>query len=209
VVILRPKSSNRSCRFWHPNQKTLHHQFWGQTGRNRHHWFWGQTGRNRLSGFKVKSLTNRPSGFEAKPLINRPSGFEAKPLTNRRLWFWCSTKKPTLLVSTCMVQSTHNVTLPPDRSVTKYSTCATIPVPLHLVSYSCHDPHCYPPCRTYHLHTVRQINAILHMNKIKVVESAKYAGFEFKPWHVNDSSHIKPRHWPLGFSISPWWVDWQ
>jgi hypothetical protein len=26
--------------------------------------------------------------------------------------------------------------------------------------------------------------------------------FKFKPQHVNDSTHIKPRYWPLDFSIS-------
>jgi hypothetical protein len=35
------------------------------------------------------------------------------------------------------------------------------------------------------------------------IEPQKCPGFEFKPRHVNDSSHIKPRHWPLGFSIFP------
>jgi hypothetical protein len=72
--------------FWGPN----HHRsclFWGPTKKpsslvlrwNRHHWFWGQ---------------NRE---------NRPNGFEAKPLINRRHWFSGSTKKPTLLVSICIL----------------------------------------------------------------------------------------------------------
>jgi hypothetical protein len=78
----------------------------------------------------------------------------------------------------------------------------TIPDPLQQVSYSCHDHRRYPPCRTCHLHTMRQANMIFHINKGIVVKPPKCPRFEFKPWHVNDSSHIKPRCWPLGFSIS-------
>jgi hypothetical protein len=40
-------------------------------------------------------------------------------------------------------------------------------------------------------------------NETKInVKLTKCPGFEFKPRHVNDSSHIKPRYGPLGFSIS-------
>jgi hypothetical protein len=138
VMILRSKSLNRSCRFWCPNHEILHHLFWGQTGRNRHHRFCGQSGRNH------------PSGFEVKPLTKRPSGFEVKPLTNRQPWFWGTTKKLTLLVSSCTVQTAHSVTWPLDRPA-----CATIPGSLHQVFYSCHDPRRCMPCRTYHLHTKR------------------------------------------------------
>jgi hypothetical protein len=107
-------------------------------------------------------MRNRPSGFEAKPLTNRPNGFEVKSLTNRRFWFGSSTKKPALLVSTCTVQTAHDVTRPLDRPAIEYPTCATIPSPLHQVSYSYHDPHRCTPCRTCHLHTTRQANTILY-----------------------------------------------
>jgi hypothetical protein len=43
AVILRHKSSNRSCRFWGPNQETRSHRFWGKIGRNHQPWFCGQT----------------------------------------------------------------------------------------------------------------------------------------------------------------------
>jgi hypothetical protein len=79
--------------------------------------FWGQTGENH------------------------PSGFEAQPLTNRRPWFWGSTKKPALLISTCTVQTAHSATRPLDRSATEYPNYATIPGPLHQVCYFYHDPH--------------------------------------------------------------------
>jgi hypothetical protein len=70
TVILRPKSSNRSCQFWDPNWETLHHLGFEAQPRN-------------------PSPVLRPTGR------NRPSGFEVKPLTNRWSWFWGSTKKPT------------------------------------------------------------------------------------------------------------------
>jgi hypothetical protein len=50
---------------------------------------------------------------------------------------------------------------PLDRLATEYLTCVTIPDPLHQVSYSCHGPHRGTPCRTCHLHTMRQANVIL------------------------------------------------
>jgi hypothetical protein len=75
------------------------------------------------------------------------------------------TKKLALLVSTCTVQIAHGVTRPLDRLVTEYPTCATISGPLHLVSYSYHDPRRCTPCRTCHLYSMRQANTILHMKQ--------------------------------------------
>jgi hypothetical protein len=175
-MILRPKSSNQSCRFWGLNRKIRSHQFWGQIRRNCRHRFWGH-GRNRTSGFK------------------------AKQLINYRSWFWDSTKKLALLVSLCTVQTAHDVTRPPDRPATEYPTCATILGPLHQVFYSCHDPHCCPPCHTSHLHTMRQANMILHIKQGIKVKLPKCPRFEFKPRHINDSSHIKTRYWSFGFSL--------
>jgi hypothetical protein len=64
-----------------------------------------------------------------------------------------------------------------------------IPGPLHQVSYSYHNPHRCPPYRTCHLHTTRQVNAILQTRIIDSrIEPRKCPWFEFKPRHVNDSS---------------------
>jgi hypothetical protein len=65
------------------------------------------------------------------------------------------------------VQTAHGVTRPLDRPATEYLTYATIPGPLHQVSYSCHGPHPCTSCRTCHLHTTRQANTILQRNKDK------------------------------------------
>jgi hypothetical protein len=66
-----------------------------------------------------------------------------------------------LLISTCTVQTAHGASRPLDHPATEYPTCATIPDPLHQVSYSCHDPRRYTSCRTCHLHTTRQANTII------------------------------------------------
>jgi hypothetical protein len=98
-----------------------------------------------------------------------------------------------LHISSCMVQTAHSVTQPFDRPVIEYTTCVTILGSLHQICYSYHDPRRCPSCRTYHLHTMRQANMILHTNKIKVVEPPKCCGFEFKPCQVNDSSQSNQR----------------
>jgi hypothetical protein len=128
------------------------------------------------AGFEVKPLETIAACFEAKPLETVATSFEAKPAKTARVvlrpnrqkpseWFQVSTKKHVLHVSMCMVQTTHGATQPLDRPATEYPTCATIPGPLHQVSYSCHDPHRCTPCRTCHLHTTRQANMILQMKQ--------------------------------------------
>jgi hypothetical protein len=147
-----PKLLNRHCRFWGPNWETRCHSFEIKPGetvdlgfeakpRNPHHQFWVQIGRNC------------------------PSGFETKPLTNRRPWFWGSTNKIAFLVSLCTIQTAHSVTRPLDRPATGYLTFVIIISPLHQVSYSYHDPRRCLSCHTYHLHTTRQGNTILHTNR--------------------------------------------
>jgi hypothetical protein len=72
-----------------------------------------------------------------------------------------------LLISTCTVQIAHGITRPPDHLATEYLTCATIPNPLHQVSYSCHDHHRCLPCCTCQRHTRIQTNMILQMKQDK------------------------------------------
>jgi hypothetical protein len=69
----------------------------------------------------------------------------------------------------CQVQIAHSATRPLNCPTTEYPTCATIPSPLHQVSYSCHGPRRCMPCCTYHLNTTRQANTILQ-NETKVKE---------------------------------------
>jgi hypothetical protein len=132
--------------------------------RNHHDDFEAQITKPELPVLRPKP--EKPTyRFWGQTRENRPSGFEAKPLTNRHPWFWGSTKKPSLLISSCTVQTTHSVTRPLDRPATEYLNYETIPGPLHQVSYSCHDPRRYTQCRTCHLHTTRQANVVLQQNK--------------------------------------------
>jgi hypothetical protein len=68
--------------------------------------------------------------------------------------------------------------------------CLIIFDSLHHVFYSCLNHHRCPPCRTYHIHTTRQANTILHTNKGNSVEPQKCLGFEFKHQHICDSSQL-------------------
>jgi hypothetical protein len=86
--------------FWGSNHQTVAVSFEAQIRRNRRHLFGGQTGENRRHRFWGQTRENRPSGFEAKPL------------TSRRPWFWGSTKKLTLLISTYTIQTAHGATRP-------------------------------------------------------------------------------------------------
>jgi hypothetical protein len=104
--------------------------------------------------------------FKAKPEKTVAISFEVKseetvPVVLRL------NQETRALVSICTVQTAHGVTRPLDRLTTEYPTCATISDPLQQVSYSCHDPRRCLPYHTCHLHTTRQANTILHMNKDK------------------------------------------
>jgi hypothetical protein len=44
--------------------------------------------------------------------------------------------------------------------------CLTISSSLHQLSYSRLDPRHYPPCRTCHLHNMRQANTFLHTTQV-------------------------------------------
>jgi hypothetical protein len=151
AVILRLKSSNRSCRFCGPNREILHHLGFEAQPKNRRHRFWGQTG-------ETVSVVLRPNHWQTVEL-----GFEAQPRNPRssspRAWCRPHTAPPDLSIAR------PPSTRPLDRSATEYPTCATIPSPLHQVSYSYHNPRCCTPCRTCHLHTTRQANMILQLNK--------------------------------------------
>jgi hypothetical protein len=188
VLRLNQETHNR---FWVQTRRNRRHQFWGQTRENRRHWFWGQTRENRHYWFWGQTDKNRLSGFEAKPV------------TNRQPWFWGSTKKPALLISTCTVLTAHYTTPPLDCPATEYPNGATIPGPLHQVSYSCHDPRRCTPCRTCHLHTTRQANVILQTKQRQKKNKLKLSRIRIQSSPSQWLITIKPMNCPLGFSISP------
>jgi hypothetical protein len=139
-VILRHKSPNCNCRFWCPNRETQATDFEVKVEKIVTNGYKTKPEKTITTGFEIKPEKIIPV-VEAKPPINLPTGFEVKLLTNRWPWFWGSTKKHVLLVSTYTVQTANNATRLLDRPITEYLTRATILSPLHQVSYSCHDPH--------------------------------------------------------------------
>jgi hypothetical protein len=127
------QSINRSPLGFDVQTKKPSHWFWGinhqiiavgfevQAGKPPTTLFWDwikeptinfktKSGETIATSFEAKQEKTIVIGFEVKPektvpkpLTNYHSGFEAKPLTNPRPWFWGSTKKLTLLVSTCTI----------------------------------------------------------------------------------------------------------
>jgi hypothetical protein len=174
----------------------------GQTGENCRHRLWGQTGENCPSGFEAKSPANRLSGFEAKLLTNRPSRFEAKPLTNRPPWFWGSIKN-SCFSSPCARYRSH--TAPPDLSIarppstrhvrpspvlcTRSSTLAMILIAAHHAIPATCTPQ---DKQTRFSKWNRDKGKTTKMYWIRIQTTASQ-------WLIT----IKPRNWPLGFSISP------
>jgi hypothetical protein len=143
-------------------------------------WFWGPNHQTRAVDFEVK--------------IGKPSTFVLR--LNQE------TRAPSLHVHGTDHTWHHLTSRSPSHWVS--DLCLTISGPLHRVSYSCHDPCRYPLCRTCHLHITRQANTIFHMNQRIKIKLPKCFRFEFKSQHVNDSSHIKPMYWSLGFSACMW-----
>jgi hypothetical protein len=160
LLDFKAQTKKPSQWFWEPNHQTVATSFEAQIEKPY------TTLVLRLNQETVAT------DFEVKP--EKPSQWFWGQTTNKMFqWFWGQTaNKPSILVLRLnqKTRAPHlhvhgadctRVTQPLDRPATEYSTCVTIPGPLHQVSNSCHDPRCYPLCRTCHLHTTRQANAIL------------------------------------------------
>jgi hypothetical protein len=130
---------------------------------------------------------NRRSNFEAQITKLELSVLSTKP-GNHRSWFWGLTKKLTPLISSCIVQTAHGVTRPPDRPVTEYPTyawpspilCTRSPTPATILVIVRHvtPTTCTPRDKQTRFSTQTKI-------KVKLL---KCPGFKFKPRHLNDSS---------------------
>jgi hypothetical protein len=137
VMILRLRSFNRSC------------------------WFYGSNRETRATSFEEKSGETVTTGFEVKSgeivivvlMLNHwqtvDLGFEAQPRNSHSSSPRARCRPHT--ASSDLRSSGHWV---PD-------LCLTIPSSPHQIYYSCRDTRRYPSCRTCHLYTIRQGNAIL------------------------------------------------
>jgi hypothetical protein len=85
VMILRPKSPNRSCWVWGTKQKTLYHLGFEAQLRNRHHWFWGQTEETVTTGFEIKPEKTVLVVLRPNHSQTIDPGFEAQPRNSRSL----------------------------------------------------------------------------------------------------------------------------
>jgi hypothetical protein len=81
------------------------------------------------------------------------------------------TRAPHLLVHGADRTRRHSTSRSSDHRVP--DLCLTISDYLHQVSYSCHNVGCCPPCHTYHLHIMRQVNMILYINMIDISRTIK------------------------------------
>jgi hypothetical protein len=148
--------------------------------------------------FRSKS-SNRSCRFWDQNQETWRHRFWGQTRENRRPWFWGSTKKPMICITSCRVQTANSVTWPSDCPVTEYPTCATIPDPLHQVSYSCHDPH---RCRyaAPAIFTPRDKETRFSKWNRDKGKTTKMAWIRIQisvsQWLIT----IKSRNWPLGFS---------
>jgi hypothetical protein len=96
------------------------------------------------------------------PVLKSLNGSPQKKILVLRLPHECL-QRP-LSNTTRLGRSTHcsGERIGPGPNTGQQTTSLTIPNPLHQISYSCIDPRRCPSCRTCHIHTTRQANAILH-----------------------------------------------
>jgi hypothetical protein len=129
---------------------------------------------------------------------------------NRRPWFWGSTKKSSLLISMCTVQTTHSITRPPDRPATEYLICAwpspvlctRSPTPTMILVAACHvAPVTYTPQdKETRFFTWTKIKGNSHWN---VPDSNSNLDMSMTH-HISNqgTDHLVSQS-------SPWWVHWQ
>jgi hypothetical protein len=174
TVILRPKSSNNSCRFWDQNRET-----------------WA-------TGFEVKPEKTVATGFETKPektvpVVLRPNHWQTVDLD-----FEAQPRNPHF--SSPRAQSRPH-TASPDLSVARppstwFVLCTRSPTPTTILIAAHHaTPISYTPRDKQMWFSTwykDKSSRITEMSQISIQTSTSQ-------WLIT----IKPRNWPLGFSISP------
>jgi hypothetical protein len=85
------------------------------------YWFYGATDKTVTCLVLRLKLRNRCDDFKSQITKSELTVLRPKP-ENSRPWFWGSTKKLTLLLSMCTVQTAHDIICPPDHSAIEYPT---------------------------------------------------------------------------------------
>jgi hypothetical protein len=97
-------------------------RFYDATDKSKLTWFWSLNQETITVILRHKS-PNRSCWFWGPNQETRRHQFWGQTGRNRRPWFWGQTKKHGLIVSSCMVQTAHNITQPLDRPSTEYLSC--------------------------------------------------------------------------------------
>jgi hypothetical protein len=188
-VILRLKSSNRSYRFYAQIEKPEITDFEAKPGETVATDFEAKLGKIilvvlRINHWQTVLLVLRPNHWQTVDL-----GFEAQPRNPR-------SSSPRPQCRPHIASPDLSIVWPSSKRHVAYHPWSSTPRLLLLPRSS--SLHVMPHLPPAHHKTSKRDSP--NETKIKV-KSQKYSGFKFKPWHVNDSSHIKARYWPLGFSI--------
>jgi hypothetical protein len=109
-----------------PAPSSSFRRFCGTTEKPKPAWFWGPNQGTVPVILRPKSA-NHSCWFWGPNWETWSQQFWSQTRRNHQAWFWGQTKKPTLLVSLCTMQTAHSITWPLDRLVTEYPTCAWPP----------------------------------------------------------------------------------
>jgi hypothetical protein len=188
AVILMPKSPNRSYQFWGPNREILHHLGFEAQPRNCHHRFWGQNREIVATDFEAKSgetvlVVLRPNHSQTVDLC-----FEAQSRNSRS--------------SSSRARCRPHIA-PPDLSIAQPLSTQPVrpspifyigsPTPATILIAACHAARatCTPwDKQTQFSKWTKDKDKTTEPSQIRIQTSASQ-------WLIT----IKPRNWPLGFSV--------
>jgi hypothetical protein len=175
---------------------------------------------------RVPHCLHPPVGFVAQPINHSSLGFEAQ--TKKPSWWFCGPNHQTTAASfEAQIGKTVNLSLEAEpRNSRSPSSCArcrphTVSPNISIIqSPSIWPVLGHPRSSAPSLLILAQSSLLLTMSNLSPtnhetskcvsphdtnnrVEPLKSPRFKFKPRQVNYSSQIKPKYWPIGFSISP------
>jgi hypothetical protein len=188
-VILISKSPNRSCRFGGPNQETV------------------------TAGFVAKPLETVAAGFEAKPPETVTIGFEAKLVETVRVILMSNHSQTIDLDFETQSRNPRSSsphawcrpdTVPPDLSIARPPSTRPVRPSAVLYTRSPNSVTILVAARHAAPATCKPWDKQMRFSKrykIKIKTKMSQIRIQISPsqWLIT----IKPRNWPLGFSISP------
>jgi hypothetical protein len=203
-----PKLPNRSCQFWGPNRKTRATGFEVKPGEIVDTGFEVKTEKTVATSFETKvekTVTTSveaklektvTTGFKAKSEKTVTTGFEAQPKNLRYSSPHARCRPHTVLLDLPIVRPPSTWPVRPSPILcTRSSTPATILIAVrHAAPATCISQ----DKQTWFFTRYKDKGKTTKMSCIRIQTSPSQ-------WLIT----LKPRNWPLGLSISPWWVNWQ